>query len=166
MFELCTLSSAFHVQALVSWALGTLHCFSDQLNGTLPGSLACIPFSLRADQYFALLNFVRAVRGVQNVFQGVDRFASCNASCPLCLTTNYGLKRLLLLLHLRGKTSVFSNLGPIPCQVQLEETNIALVTTSTRTSPMLGPPPLCTNVHQARLWQRSPRDKVTHSQNR
>ena len=123
MFELCTLSSAFHVQALVSWALGTLHCFSDQLNGILPGSLACIPFSLRADQYFALLNFVRAVRGVQSVFQGVDRFASCNTSCPLCLTTNYGLKRLLLLLHLRGKTLFFFQSGPysMPSTVRRNE---------------------------------------------
>ena len=123
MFELCTLSSDFHVQPGVSWVLGTFHCFSDQLNGTLPGSLACIPFSLRADQYFALLDFVRAVRGVQSVFQSVDRFASCNASCPLCLTTNYGIKRLLLLLHLRGKTSVFFQSGPysMPSTVRRNE---------------------------------------------
>lgn len=41
MFELWTLSSNFHSQPQLSWAPGTVHCFSDQLNGTLPGSLSC-----------------------------------------------------------------------------------------------------------------------------
>ena len=47
----------------------------------------------------------------------------------------------------------------MPSTVRENDIN-RLVATSTRISLVLGPLPLCTEVQQARLWERSPRDQA------